>query len=73
MCLYVAAQERDYFEALIRDVSEWEMITDNLIRLDVSAVVDDETYFVFEDTLDELMLTFSRDTYVARVFFVFEV
>eukprot|EP00474_Spongospora_subterranea_P011563 CRZ12021.1 hypothetical protein [Spongospora subterranea] len=66
--LGVWSSERDlaHYEKLISQVRRWDMITDDLYRLEVQETTDNAAYFVFEDMLDEMMLAFSRDSWVPR-------
>ena len=56
-------EDRD-FQALKSNIHEVDLITDELFVMDVLNIVDDSNYFIFEDSLKELMLIFSRDPYI---------
>jgi hypothetical protein len=60
----VEAKEFYYYEALLTQIQHYDAITDDLTRFDVQDVADNDEYFVFEETLDEVMLAFSRDSMV---------
>ena len=64
--LGVWTSERDvaYYERLISHVRRWDMVTDDLYRLEVQETADHSEHFVFEDMLDEMMLAFSRDSWL---------
>lgn len=64
-CAHGRREERRY-EGLVRDVREWDVATDDLVRLDVAATADKPDFFVFAAELLEVMLAFSRDSTVAR-------
>ncbi|CEO98196.1 Rab-GAP TBC domain-containing protein [Plasmodiophora brassicae] len=66
--LGVWTSDRDvaYYERLITQVRRWELITDDLYRLEVQETTDNAAYFVFEDMLDEIMLAFSRDSWLPK-------
>ncbi|ETO33235.1 hypothetical protein RFI_03872 [Reticulomyxa filosa] len=52
------------YENTANSVDEWDIITDRLYRLDVEHALDHYDYFPFEDFLNDLILTFSRDPLV---------
>lgn len=54
---------------LLRDLRAWDLVTDDLIRLDVQDTCDHEEFFVFEEQLEQVMLAFSRDPDVPRMAF----
>jgi hypothetical protein len=56
--------EMRYFEALLAQVQQWDLITDDLTRFDVQEAADSDEFFVFEEMLDEIMLAFTRDAQV---------
>jgi len=58
--------ERTYFESIAKDIRRREFIIDYIVHNDVKKTVDDENYFVFEDVIDQVMIAFSRDPYVAQ-------
>jgi hypothetical protein len=56
--------EMNYFETLLAQVQQWDLITDDLTRFDVQEAADSDEFFVFEEMLDEMMLAFTRDSQV---------
>src|SRR3989338_7799385 len=58
--------ELTYFDLLKRDVTRREFLIDHMVHNDVKKTVDDENFFVFEDVIDEMMIIFSRDPFVAE-------
>jgi hypothetical protein len=59
-----SADEGPIFRTLLDDVHSSDYITDELFVMDVLNVVDDPNYFIFDETLREVVLAFSRDRYV---------
>lgn len=53
--------ERDYYAKLRSRVEAAPLVTDDLRRLDVQRLADHDYYFPFEETLEHLILAFSRD------------
>ena len=45
-------------DKLITQIHEWDIISDDLTEFDVQDCADYDEFFVFEDTLDEIMLAF---------------
>eukprot|EP00658_Telonema_sp_P-2_P046152 TRINITY_DN3426_c0_g1_i5.p1 TRINITY_DN3426_c0_g1~~TRINITY_DN3426_c0_g1_i5.p1 ORF type:complete len:161 (+),score=32.24 TRINITY_DN3426_c0_g1_i5:375-857(+) len=43
-----------------------DYVTDDLVHLDVQSTALDATFFPFEEVLDQLLLLFSRDKWVAQ-------
>lgn len=60
-------QELHYFECLLAQVQQWDLITDDLTRFDVQDCSDSDEFFVFEEVLDEVMLAFTRDPEVPKM------
>nr|CAG4712254.1 unnamed protein product [Naegleria fowleri] len=59
-------KHKEYFEILRKDVRKREFLIDHMVHNDVKRTMDDENYFVFEDVVDEMMIIFLRDPYVAN-------
>jgi hypothetical protein len=54
--------DREEYASLVRHCNREELLTDSLYIMDVVAVADDTSYFVFDDNMREVALCFSRDT-----------
>jgi hypothetical protein len=49
-------------DVAVRDILQYEWLTDDVIRLDVAAMGgSDKDFFPFDELLENLVLTFSRD------------
>eukprot|EP00111_Clytia_hemisphaerica_P002773 TCONS_00007801-protein len=58
-----------YYERLKGKVLEYDMLVDYLIMKDVRlTATNDDAFFVFEDVLHQVMLVFSRDTWMIDQF-----
>eukprot|EP00903_Cladosiphon_okamuranus_P008442 g8112.t1 len=62
----LSQQDIDYFGGLMSEVERTELVTDELYSLDVQFISDDDKYFPFEETLQDVILAFSRDPWVLR-------
>jgi hypothetical protein len=62
----VSESDRAYFHNILESLKEWELVTDELFRLDVSLMASDDHYFVFEDILADIMAVFSRDPWLCQ-------
>ena len=62
----LADSDRAYFHSILESLKEWELVTDELFRLDVSLMASDDHFFVFEDTLADCMAVFSRDPWLCQ-------
>ena len=62
----VSDSDRVYFYNILESLKEWELVTDELFRLDVSLMASDDHYFVFEDMLADCMAVFSRDPWLCQ-------
>lgn len=60
-------KEQHYFESLLAQVQQWDLITDDLTRFDVQEAADSDEFFVFEEILDEIMLAFTRDDEIPQL------
>ncbi|KAJ8566273.1 hypothetical protein ON010_g6852 [Phytophthora cinnamomi] len=60
------AEDRSYFEHLKRQAAEWTYLTDDMYLLDLQQTIDSSDYFVFQDHLENVLMAFTRDTYVKR-------
>ena len=67
MNVKIGTKEYDYYDKLITQIHEWDIISDDLTRFDVQDCADYDEFFVFEDTLDEIMLAFSRDPQISSL------
>ena len=62
-------QERNHFESLKSHVIRNDVMVDKLILKDVQLTsANDDNYFVFEDLILQVLLSFSRDTEVLKNF-----
>ncbi|XP_040191091.1 TBC1 domain family member 19 [Rana temporaria] len=71
LILNVSDQTEDilYYEQLRSNVIQHDLLSDNLIYKDVKLTAsNDDYYFVFEDYLYQVLLCFSRDTFVLEHF-----
>ncbi|XP_060080026.1 TBC1 domain family member 19-like [Ylistrum balloti] len=69
--LGVEIDEEDtlYYEQLKVNVQQHDLLVDSLLYKDVKlTATNDDQYFVFEDFLYQVLLPFSRDTYVLKHF-----
>jgi hypothetical protein len=57
-------EEQQTLRQLSAEVDRLDLITDELYQLDVQAIADDDKFFVFEDRLSEVMMAFSRDSWI---------
>jgi len=55
-----------YLEQLNASLKEYELVTDELFRLDVTITGNDDDYFVFEEMLSDTMSTLSRDPWLSH-------
>ncbi|KAJ3127615.1 hypothetical protein HK098_006054 [Nowakowskiella sp. JEL0407] len=54
----------DYCQRLRNQISKHELITDKIILVDEKLCRNDDTFFVFEDILRDVMLYWSRDPWI---------
>jgi len=67
--LNITDTERLYFEELKSFVYEYDLLVDYLIMKDVRlTATNDDSFFVFEDVLYQVLLVFSRDTWLLNHF-----
>jgi hypothetical protein len=60
--VWVSDRQLAYYEQLINHVRRWDLVTDDLYRLEVQDTSDHSAYFVFEVTMDlERDYSFPRD------------
>ena len=61
-CLGVrrSEKERSYFQHLQEQVESWELLTDDLYKLDVMNTADHDAFFVFAEMLNNMLMAFSR-------------
>ncbi|CAM9916426.1 unnamed protein product [Discosporangium mesarthrocarpum] len=59
-------QDAAYFQGLMKEVQQTELVTDELFSLDVQFMTDNDKYFPFEETLEDVVLAFSRDPWLSR-------
>lgn len=50
-----------YYSSLLSSFLSWSLWLDDMIRSDVTETCDSENFFIFQDTLYEVCLAFSRD------------
>lgn len=60
----VTAVEEQHFLRLRKQCDTMDLITDELFMHDIQTVLDDPRFFVFEEELKEVVLSFSRDEWV---------
>lgn len=58
------AAEDQHFARLRYDCDRLDLVSDELVMHDLQTVLDDPRFFVFEEELKEVLLCFSRDSYV---------
>ena len=49
----VGEKEVNYLEHIHASLEHWELVTDELFRLDVTITSNDDNYFVFEELLSD--------------------
>lgn len=54
----------DYFKGLEDHLRTWELASDDLIFQDVSHVINDDKFFIFEEVICQSALLFFRDPYI---------
>jgi hypothetical protein len=59
-------REAAHFDKLYKDVEEWEFVTDELVRMDISENAMDEQYFLFEEVVEDVLLAMSRDPWFLK-------
>eukprot|EP00644_Phytophthora_capsici_P009605 jgi/Phyca11/549994/estExt2_Genewise1Plus.C_PHYCAscaffold_350037 len=64
LSVFVTAQDRSYFEHLTSQAKRWTYLTDDMYLLDLQQTIDSSDYFVFQDHLENVLMAFTRDTYV---------
>eukprot|EP00164_Ancoracysta_twista_P002913 GFYU01003877.1.p1 GENE.GFYU01003877.1~~GFYU01003877.1.p1 ORF type:complete len:533 (+),score=108.90 GFYU01003877.1:169-1767(+) len=57
-------KDQAYYDALERDATKWELLTDDLIRLDCHLFTSNEDAFPFEEMLEQLYMALTRDTWL---------
>eukprot|EP00050_Salpingoeca_kvevrii_P021866 m.116885 g.116885 ORF g.116885 m.116885 type:complete len:485 (-) comp9511_c0_seq14:56-1510(-) len=62
LCQDVAPFHKLYHEQLVQEVQRYDFLTDRLFVSEAKAAALDDTYFVFEDVVKEVLILFSRDT-----------
>jgi len=67
----VSDKDTLYLEHIHANLRQWELVTDDLFRLDVSITSNDDNYFVFEENLADTMSAFSRDPWLCNNTVVF--
>jgi len=67
-CLGVrrSEKERSYFQHLQVQVESWELLTDDLYKLDVMNTADHDAFFVFAEMLNNMLMAFSRPVFTPR-------
>ena len=60
----VGDKEVVYLEQIHASLRQWELITDELFRLDVTLTSNDDNYFVFEELLSDTVAAMSRDPWL---------
>ena len=63
----VSDKEISYLEQLHASLRHWELVTDELFRLDVTITSNDDDYFVFEELLSDTVAALSRDPWLVSV------
>jgi hypothetical protein len=66
LLLSLRIQESDklHFESLTDEVQGMEYLVDDLIRMDIFEVVNDDTFFLFDEVLERVLLPLERDPYL---------
>ncbi|KAI8816395.1 uncharacterized protein EV422DRAFT_291043 [Fimicolochytrium jonesii] len=57
---------KNHCRTLLTSLADEDLIIDRLIRIDARQCRNDDTYFVFEDVLRDIMLRWGRDAWVAE-------
>jgi len=61
-----AACEAMQYDRLVADISTVALLTDDSVRADVRLALDDEAFFVFAETLEEVLLCLVRDPWISQ-------
>eukprot|EP01028_Stygiella_incarcerata_P008123 TRINITY_DN34607_c0_g1_i1.p1 TRINITY_DN34607_c0_g1~~TRINITY_DN34607_c0_g1_i1.p1 ORF type:complete len:601 (-),score=175.66 TRINITY_DN34607_c0_g1_i1:7-1716(-) len=66
LLLSLRIQESDklHFESLTDEVQGMEYLVDDLVRMDIFEVVNDDTFFLFDEVLERVLLPLERDPYL---------
>jgi len=59
--------EPQLYQKLQESTQQWDFVTDDLVHLDVQSTAMDASYFPFEEHLDSMLLTLSRDEEIAEL------
>lgn len=62
----VTPQRERYFRMLQRQVRRWDLLLDPLFQLDSEHVTSSDAFFPFTEVLEDTMMAFARDPWVAR-------
>jgi hypothetical protein len=57
---------RNYFDVLQTQVGTVDILVDQLFHMDVEHAIDDDSYFPFDQELDDTVMAFSRDPWVLK-------
>lgn len=57
-------KEKAYFDALLEEDKQVQLMIDEMLHNDVKRTCDDDSYFVFEETIEIVMRAFARDTWI---------
>ncbi len=60
------AAEKAYFSRLQKELDRYKLMTDEMFHIDVHKMLDDHRYFPFEEVLESVVATFSRDPYILK-------
>lgn len=59
-----ARGSKQLFQRLQASAAKWDFMTDELYKLDVHNTTNDPAYFPFEETLEAVVMAFSRDAWL---------
>ena len=62
--LTIGEKEMWHLDKLAEHISKWEILTDDVIKLDLKEVNNDDKYFVFDETINTVTQYFFRDSWV---------
>jgi hypothetical protein len=60
----LSQRDSEYFESLNEHFRKWDLAIDDPCNFDLIGVVNDDKYFIFEDSIQQITNIFFRDTWV---------
>jgi len=62
----LGTKEIQDIEILKEHVCKYDLLTDDILLQDIEAVIDKADYFVFSELVENIVMMFSRDSYVVE-------